>query len=60
MNVNDCASVIVKGFKKGKPEIAVGKGIEMNALWIKRYFPKTLFKMAAKQYAKMAKNNNLR
>lgn len=59
MDVNDCAKVIVEGFKKGKPEIAVGKGFEMNALWLKRYFPKTLFKIAQKQYAKMAKNNDL-
>jgi len=59
MNVNDCAKVIIKGFKRGKPEISVGKGFEMNALWIKRYFPKLLLKMATKQYAKMSKNNDL-
>ena len=59
MNVNDCAKVIVKGFERGKPEIAVGKGFEMNALWIKRFFPNTLLKLAAKQYAKMAKANDL-
>ena len=59
MNVDDCAKAIVRGFRKGKPEIAVGKGIEMNALWLKRYFPRILFKMAAKQYDKMARNNNL-
>lgn len=59
MDVNDCAKVIIDGFKKGKPEIAVGQGVEMNALWIKRFFPKTLLKVAQKQYAKMAKNNDL-
>jgi len=59
MDVNECAKVIVAGFKKGKPEISVGKGFEMNALWVKRFFPKTLFKIAEKQYAKMAKNNDL-
>ncbi len=59
MDVDDCAKVILDGFKKGKPEIAVGKGFEMNALWLKRYFPKTLLKIAQKQYAKMAKNNDL-
>jgi short-subunit dehydrogenase len=59
MNVGDCAKVIMQGFHKGKPEIAVGKGFEMNALWIKRFFPKTLFKLAAKQYQKMAQNNDL-
>lgn len=59
MDVNECAKVIMRGFHKGKPEIPVGRGFEMNALWMKRYFPKTLFKLAAKQYAKMAKNNDL-
>lgn len=59
MDVTDCAKVIVNGFKRGKPEIAVGQGLEMNALWLKRFFPKLLMKMAAKQYSKMAKNNNL-
>ena len=59
MNVNDCAKMIVKGFERGKPEIAVGKGFEMNALWVKRFFPNTLLKLAAKQYAKMAKANDL-
>lgn len=59
MDVNECAEVIVKGFKARKPEIGVGQGFEMNALWLKRYFPKFLMKMAAKQYSKMAKSNNL-
>jgi len=36
MNVNDCAKVIIQGFKRGKPE-----------------------KMAAKQYSKMIKANDL-
>ena len=59
MDVNQCARVIVKGFKKGKLEIPVGDGFEMNALWIKRFFPKTLFKLANNQYKKMLANNNL-
>lgn len=59
MDVNDCAKVIMRGFHNGKSEIPVGKGFEMNALWLKRYFPKTLLKLAAKQYSKMAKNNDL-
>ncbi len=59
MDVNDCAKVIMKGFKRGNPEIGVGKGFEMNALWIKRFFPKFLMKMAAKQYSKMGESNNL-
>jgi short-subunit dehydrogenase len=60
MDVNDCAKVIMRGFRKGKPEIAVGKGFEMNALWIKRLSPRLLFVLAAKQYQKMAKNNELK
>ncbi|MFQ3244166.1 MAG: short-subunit dehydrogenase [Arenicella sp.] len=59
MDVSECAKVIVKGFKGRKPEISVGKGFEMNALWLKRYFPNSLLKIAARQYAKMAKNNDL-
>ncbi len=45
MDVTDCAKVIMRGFKKKKKEIAVGKGMEMNALWVKRFFPNMLFKM---------------
>ncbi len=59
MDVNECAKAIMKGFLGRKPEINVGKGTEMHALWIKRYFPKLLMKLAAKQYSKMVKNNDL-
>ena len=45
MDVTDCAKVIMRGFKKRKKEIAVGKGTEMHALWVKRFFPNMLFKM---------------
>ncbi len=45
MDVTDCAKVIMRGFKKRKKEIAVGKGTEMHALWVKRLFPNILFKM---------------
>lgn len=48
MDVTRCAEVILKGFRKGTPEIAVGQGIEMKALWLKRFFPKLVFRMAAK------------
>ena len=46
MDVTRCAEVIMKGFRKGTPEIAVGQGMEMKALWIKRFFPRLVFKMA--------------
>ena len=48
MDVHKAADVIMKGFRKGKQEIAVGEGIEMKALWLKRLFPGLVMKMAAK------------
>jgi short-subunit dehydrogenase len=47
MDVNRCAQVIMEGFRKGMPEIAVGEGMEMKALWLKRFFPKVVFKKVA-------------
>lgn len=44
MDVTRCAEVIMQGFRKGTPEIAVGEGFEMKALWLKRFFPKLVFK----------------
>lgn len=49
MDVTRCAKVIIKGFRKGKQEIPVGEGIEMKALWLKRYFPGLVLKMTAKR-----------
>lgn len=48
MDVEACARVIMKGFKKGKKEIPVGEGAEMKALWLKRFFPNLLFKTVAR------------
>jgi short-subunit dehydrogenase len=48
MDVDRAAAVIMKGFRKGKPEIAVGEGIEMKALWLNRFFPGLVMKLAAK------------
>ncbi len=48
MDVNEAAQVIVRGFERGTPEIAVGKGREMHALWMKRFFPRLLFRLSAK------------
>jgi len=59
MDVTECAKVIMRGFEKGKPEIAVGKGFEMHILWIKRLFPTLVFKMMAGQYQKMAVTNKI-
>ena len=49
MDVTRCAEVIMKGFRKGKQEIPVGEGIEMKALWLKRYFPGLVVRLAAKR-----------
>lgn len=57
MSATDCAKVIVKGLNKGRNEIAVGKGVEMYALWIKRLFPNVLVRLLEKQYKKRAKEN---
>ena len=43
MDVTRCAEVIMQGFRKDTPEIAVGEGFEMKALWLKRFFPKLVF-----------------
>jgi NADP-dependent 3-hydroxy acid dehydrogenase YdfG len=48
MDVNRCAEVIVRGFKKGTAEIAVGEGFEMKGLWLKRFFPGLVFSKTAK------------
>lgn len=54
MQADQCAQVILKGLSQGKPEIAVGQGLEMHTLWLKRYFPKTLLKLLQKEYLKRA------
>lgn len=46
MDVHRCAEVIMDGFRKGNPEIAVGQGMEIKALWLKRFFPNKVFKLA--------------
>lgn len=47
MDTDRAAAVILKGLAKGKPEIPVGQGFEMHALWIKRFFPGLIFKKTA-------------
>lgn len=55
MSAEQCADVIVVALGKKKAEIPVGKGVEMHALWIKRFFPRLLNKILQKQYLKRAK-----
>jgi hypothetical protein len=38
----------MEGFRKGTPEIAVGEGMEMKALGLKRFFPKIVFRKVAR------------
>ena len=59
MAADECARIVVRGLEQGKREIPVGKGMEMKALWIKRFFPNLLFNMMNKQYARMAKSNKI-
>jgi hypothetical protein len=51
MDVTRCAEVIMKGFRKGTQEIAVGEGMEMKALWLKRFFPSKVFRLVEKMAA---------
>ncbi len=47
MDVTRAAEVIIDGLGKRKPELPVGDGFEMKLLWIKRFFPKLVFRKAA-------------
>lgn len=49
MDVNKCAQVIIRQLGKGKKEIAVGEGLSMVALTLKRFFPSVLFRMVEKK-----------
>lgn len=48
MDVDKAADVIMRGFHKGRKEIPVGEGREMQALLLKRLFPNKLFKLVEK------------
>jgi len=45
MDVDKCAKIIVKKLNKGVKEIAVGEGLSMMALWLKRLSPGLVFSM---------------
>lgn len=60
MDADECAQVILEGLTNHKPEIAVGKGMEMHALWIKRYFPKSIFKLLQKEYVKRSARSDFK
>lgn len=48
MDPDRCAAEILQGLKKGKPEITVGHGKEMHTLWLKRFFPGLVLRMASR------------
>lgn len=48
MTAEQCVKEILKGIIKNKHEILVG-GKELNAVWIKRFFPKLFYKIIRKQ-----------
>ena len=56
---DDLEARIVKGLEKGKPEIAVGVGLEMIVLKLKRFFPNLVFKIMNGQYNKIAASNQI-
>lgn len=51
MDVDRAAETILRGFERGRPEIAVGHGLEMHALWLKRLAPRLVFRLAARTRA---------
>lgn len=55
MDADACAEMVIKGLGRGKPEIPVGKGTEMHALWLKRLAPGLIFKWTAKMVRKPEK-----
>ena len=52
MDADECARRILQGLRRGRREIPVGSGMEMHALWLKRWFPGLLFRLASKLGAK--------
>lgn len=46
MSADDCARKIIRGMEKNRPEIFVGKK-ELLLVYIKRFFPRLFFKLAA-------------
>ncbi len=43
--VEECVQKIIKGIKNETPELLIAKGKEKLAVYVKRFFPKVLFKM---------------
>lgn len=45
IDVDVCAKKIIKGIKNDSQELLIAKGVERLATYVKRFFPKLLFKM---------------
>ncbi len=52
IGADEAAKSILAGLAAGKREIPVGKGREMQALWMKRLFPNVIFDLTAKMAPK--------
>ena len=48
MSASECAQIIIKAIRNEEEEIFIG-GKELNAVWLKRFFPKLFSKMIKKQ-----------
>ncbi|BBE35981.1 SDR family oxidoreductase [Sphingosinicella microcystinivorans] len=48
----EAADEILAGLRAGKPEVPVGRGLEMQALWLKRLSPRYVFRRVAKMAPK--------
>ena len=46
MDPDECARAILAALKKGKAEIPVARGSERHTLWLKRFFPGLVVRMA--------------
>ncbi len=47
IDVDECVQKIIQGIEKGRLEIVIAGRRERQALFMKRYFPKILFKIVA-------------
>lgn len=46
MDPDKCARVILKALRRGKREIVVAQGAEKHTVWLKRFFPGLVMRMA--------------
>ena len=60
MPVDKCAQIILAGLANKKNEIAVGQGLEMHTLWLKRLFPNLVAKLLQREYVKRAKSGQFK